>query len=136
MWLLEDFLLKRLKTISDVRKLQQHTRPAYSSGLFKQPFEAPREQESLEEIEGDDLRELHSQCLQKIDQVLSMAQDSEEFNLMMPDNLKELTTLVHEQTKAFGFSETELELVFKHLARDTSELIREHELGQASGEED
>jgi hypothetical protein len=37
-WLLEDFLLKRLKSINDVRKLQQHTRPAYSSGLFKQPL--------------------------------------------------------------------------------------------------
>lgn len=55
---------------------------------------------------------------------------------MMPDNIKELTTLVYEETKTFGFSEAEIELVFKHLARDTGELIREHELGQASGEED
>lgn len=65
-----------------------------------------------------------------------MAQDSEEFNLMMPENLKELTNIIVEQTKTFGFSDDELQLVFKHLAQDTSELIREHELGQASGEED
>ena len=37
-WLLEDFLLKRLKTSDDVKKLVAHTRPAYSSGLFKTAF--------------------------------------------------------------------------------------------------
>ena len=37
-WLLEDFLLKRIKTIDDVKKLVLHTRPAYSSGLFKNNF--------------------------------------------------------------------------------------------------
>lgn len=55
---------------------------------------------------------------------------------MMPDNIKELTTLIVDETKTLGFSDAEVELVFKHLARDTSELIREHELGQASGEDD
>jgi hypothetical protein len=34
-WLLEDFLLKRLRNMDDVKKLVAHTRPAYSSGLFK-----------------------------------------------------------------------------------------------------
>lgn len=67
MWLLEDFLLKRLKNLNDVRKLQQHTRPAYSSGLFKQPFPNTKEQESVEEIDADDLRELHKKCLERID---------------------------------------------------------------------
>jgi hypothetical protein len=44
-WLLEDFLLKKLKTLNDVRKLQQHTRLAYSSGLFKQTFQNPKNEE-------------------------------------------------------------------------------------------
>ena len=34
-WLLEDFLLKRIKTSEDVRKLVMHTRPGERfSGLF------------------------------------------------------------------------------------------------------
>ena len=67
MWLLEDFLLKKLKTLNDVRKLQQHTRLAYSSGLFKQTFKNQKNEESLEEIDADDLRELHKRCLERID---------------------------------------------------------------------
>ena len=55
---------------------------------------------------------------------------------MMPDNLKEFTELILEQTQTYGFSDDELDLVFKHLAKDTGELIRERELGQISGEED
>ena len=67
MWLLEDFLLKKLKTLNDVRKLQQHTRLAYSSGLFKQTLQNQKNEESLEEIDADDLRELHKRCLERID---------------------------------------------------------------------
>ena len=67
MSLLEDFLLKKLKTLNDVRKLQQHTRLAYSSGLFKQTFQNQKNEESLEEIDADDLRELHKRCLERID---------------------------------------------------------------------
>lgn len=33
-WLLEDFLLKRVKTQDDVKRLVQHTRPAYRSALL------------------------------------------------------------------------------------------------------
>ena len=67
MWLLEDFLLKKLKTLNDVRKLQQHSRLAYSSGLFKQTFQNQKNEESLEEIDAEDLRELHKRCLERID---------------------------------------------------------------------
>ena len=35
-WLLEDFLLKRIKTSEDVRKLVMHTRPGDRSALFGQ----------------------------------------------------------------------------------------------------
>jgi DNA-directed RNA polymerase beta' subunit len=120
--------------MDDVKKLVAHTRPAYSSGLFKQTIDH-KPPENLEEIERYELQELFSKCLEKVDYIIANAQDSEEFNLMMPDNLKELSDLICAETKQFGFSEKELELLFKHLARDTEEIIREHELG-GSGEDD
>ena len=55
---------------------------------------------------------------------------------MKPDNLRDLTELILEQTQTCGLSDEDLDVVFKHLARDTSELIHERELEQASGEED
>lgn len=79
---------------------------------------------------------MYARCLEKVDYVISNAQDSAEFNLMMPDVIKELADLIQEHTKKFNFTEEELELMFKHLARDTEDLIREQELGQGSGEED
>jgi hypothetical protein len=43
--------------------------------------------------------------------------------------LKELSETILESTKKFNFDEKELELLFKHVARDTEEMIKEHELG-------
>ena len=55
---------------------------------------------------------------------------------MMPDNLKDLSDLICEETKRFGFSDNELDLMFKHLARDTEDIIRENEMNNGSGDED
>ena len=74
--------------------------------------------------------------MEKIDYIISNAQDSEEFNLMMPDNLREMSDLIVMNQKQFNFTDKELDLMFKHIARDTEEIIREHELGQASGDDD
>lgn len=55
---------------------------------------------------------------------------------MLPDNLNELTNIIVESCNNFKFTDKELDLLFKHLIRDTEEIIREHELGNGSGEED
>lgn len=51
---------------------------------------------------------------------------------MLPDNLKELSEQIVEFVKKFKFQQKDLELLFKHLTRDTEEMIKEHELGQGS----
>lgn len=137
-WLLEEFLLKRFKTIEDVRKLEAHTRRAYSSGLFKQAPDQMLQaaKENFEELERYELQETFAKCIEKVDYIVSNAQDSEEFHLMMPENLREMSDTIVDHHKQFGYTDKELELLFKHIARDTEEIIREHELGQASGEED
>jgi hypothetical protein len=48
---------------------------------------------------------------------------------MLPDNLKELSEQIVEFVKKFKFEQKDLELLFKHLTRDTEEMIKEHELG-------
>ena len=55
---------------------------------------------------------------------------------MLPDNLNELTNTIVESYNNFKFNDKELDLLFRHLTRDTEEIIREHELGNGSGEED
>lgn len=43
--------------------------------------------------------------------------------------------MISDETKKFQFSDKELDLMFKHLSRDTEEIIRENELG-GSGDDD
>jgi len=55
-WLLEDFCLNRIRTMADVNKYVAQTRPAYTSGLFKQANQTRLEpKEALEEIERYEL---------------------------------------------------------------------------------
>ena len=76
-WLLEDFLLKRIKTIDDVKKLVLHTRPAYSSGLFKNTLTNQSAkstfEERLEDMENYQLQELHTRCLERIEYIIQNA---------------------------------------------------------------
>ena len=54
-WLLEDFLLKRVKTTEDVRKLVQHTRPAYKSNFFNNDKGSEEATQRFEEIDNPEL---------------------------------------------------------------------------------
>jgi len=55
-WLLEDFLLKRVKTSEDVKRLVQHTtRPAYGSGIFRSDKGSEEATQRFEEIDNPEL---------------------------------------------------------------------------------
>ena len=55
-WLLEDFLLKRVKTSEDVKKLVQHTtRPAYGSSIFRNDKGSEEATQRFEEIDNPEL---------------------------------------------------------------------------------
>lgn len=116
-WLLEDFLLKRIKTSEDVRKLVMHTRPGERfSGLFgrDEPSEQVKEQQltEFEDIDNPELQELHRRCVDRIGELLDEAESHSKFEELKPELIEELTQEISVTVVDTEVTDAQLKLFF------------------------
>ena len=136
-WLLEDFLLKRVKTGEDVKRLVQHTRPAYRSALFNNERDRGSEEatQRFEEIDNPELQELHRRCVDRIAELLDQASNQDMFEQLKPEVLEELSGDIACTCADTDVTEAQLKLFYQALYHLTDLMIKEHEMHGGEGED-
>ena len=134
-WLLEDFLLKRVKTSEEVKRLVQQTRPAYRSGLFNSDRGSEEATQRFEEIDNPELQDLHRRCLGRISELLDEATDQNMFDQLKPEILDEMTQEIACTVVDTEVTEPQLKLFYQALYYLTEDMIKEHEMHSGEGED-
>ena len=80
-----------MKTSEDVKKLVQHTRPAYKSNFFNNDRGSEEATQRFEEIDNPELQELHRRCVDRIGELLDEATNQDMFDQLKPEILEEMT---------------------------------------------